>query len=204
MATIQDQLGQIDIYLLDQVLRGRITPGMKILDAGCGFGRNLVYFLRQGYEVFGADSNPQAVEATRSLAASLAPGFPQDNFRVEPVKSMSFPNFFADVLVSSAVLHFARDDQQFLAMLHGSWNALRPSGLFFCRLASSIGMEHQMKHLSGRRFLLPDGSERYLVDEPLLNKLTEELRGELVDPLKTTVVQNQRCMTTWVVRKNGT
>ena len=34
-------------------------------------------------------------------------------------------------------------------------------------------------------------------------RLTGELGGELMDPLKTTVVQNQRCMTTWIVRKHG-
>jgi hypothetical protein len=64
-------------------------------------------------------------------------------------------------------------------------------------------MEHQVKRIAGRRFALPDGSERYLVDEALLLNLTQELGGQLMDPLKTTVVQNQRCMTTWVVRKNG-
>jgi tellurite methyltransferase len=105
-------------------------------------------------------------------------------------------------VLSSAVLHFARDDQHFAAMLHGMWRVLKPGGMLFCRLASSIGMADQMKRLAGRRFLLPDGSQRYLVDEPLLVKLTHELGGQFVDPLKTTVVQNQRCMTTWIVRKD--
>jgi hypothetical protein len=82
------------------------------------------------------------------------------------------------------------------------FRVLKPGGLFFCRLASSIGMERQVKRRKGRRFLLPDGSERYLVDEALLVTLTEELGGQLMDPLKTTVVQNQRCMTTWIVRKD--
>jgi len=107
------------------------------------------------------------------------------------------------VVLSSAVLHFARGDDQFDAMLRGTWRVLKPGGLLFCRLASSIGMEQQVRRMDGRRFLLPDGSERYLVDEALLVELTEELGGRLLDPLKTTVVQNQRCMTTWVVRKNS-
>ena len=59
-----------------------------------------------------------------------------------------------------------------------------------------------MKRVAGRRFQLPDGSERYLVDQTLLMSLTQQLGGRLVDPLKTTVVQDQRCMTTWIVRKN--
>jgi len=199
---LQEQFGPIDIYLFDQLLRGRITPGMRILDAGCGSGRNLVYLLRSGYEVFGADSNRNAVEETRRLAASLAPALPGDNFRVEDLAEMSFPDAFADVVLSSAVLHFARDDDHFGAMLRGTWRVLKPGGLFFCRLASSIGIEEQIQLITGRRCLLPDGSERYLVDEKLLVSLTHELGGQLVDPVKTTVVQNQRSMTTWVVRKS--
>jgi SAM-dependent methyltransferase len=201
MPGLHEQFGQIDIYLFDQILRGRIVPTMRVLDAGCGSGRNLVYFLREGYEVFGVDADPQAVASVRRLAASLAPGLPEENFRVEDVEAMSFPNDFAGVVLSSAVLHFARDDNHFLAMLRGAWRVLKPGGLFFCRLASSIGMEQRMQRIAGRRFLLPDGSERYLVDEPLLGELTRELGGRLLDPLKTTVVQNQRCMTTWVVQK---
>jgi hypothetical protein len=64
-------------------------------------------------------------------------------------------------------------------------------------------MEQQVNPIGGRRHRLPDGTERYLVDEAFLMNLTRELGGELMDPLKTTVVQNQRCMTTWVVRKNA-
>ncbi|MCU1273061.1 MAG: Methyltransferase type 11 [Bryobacterales bacterium] len=203
MPDLHEQFGQIDIYLFDQLLRRRITPGMRILDAGCGFGRNLVYFLREGFEVVGVDADSQAVEATRRLAALLAPALPADNFRVETVEAMSFPDDFADLVISSAVLHFARSDDDFGAMLRGTWRVLKPGGLLFCRLASSIGMEHKAKRLTGRRFLLPDRSERYLVDEALLVKLTKDLGGELVDPLKTTVVQNQRCMTTWIVRKSA-
>jgi tellurite methyltransferase len=199
MSDLQQQFGPIDIYLFDQLLRGRIVPGMRVFDAGCGFGRNLVYLLRQGYEVFGVDAEAQAIEAVRSLA----PHLPAGNFRAERLETMSFPDGFADVVISSAVLHFARDDQQFQEMLRGTWRVLRDGGLFFCRLASSIGMEGRMRRIQGKRFLLPDGSERYLVDEELLIGLTRELGGRLLDPLKTSVVQDQRCMTTWVVRKDG-
>jgi tellurite methyltransferase len=202
MIDLNDEFGGIDIYLFDQLLRKRITAGMRILDAGCGSGRNLVYLLREGFEVFGVDSDPRALQATRRLAASIAPTLPMDNFRLETIESMSFPDAFADVVISSAVLHFASSDDHFRAMFQGAWRVLKPGGLFFCRLASSIGMENQAEHIAGRRFRLPDGSERYLVDEALLLKFTAEMSGQLSDPLKTTVVQNQRSMTTWVVRKN--
>ena len=198
---LQEQFGPIDIYLFDQLLRGRITPGLRVLDAGCGHGRNLVYLLREGYDVYGADADPEAIAAVRQLAATLAPQLPPDNFRAEPVEGMSVADDSMDVVISSAVLHFAQNGPHFLAMLRGSWRALKPGGLFFCRLASSIGIENQIEYRGDRRFLLPDGSERFLVDESLLLQCTRQLGGELLDPLKTTVVQGQRSMTTWVLRK---
>ncbi len=202
-STLQEQFGQIDIYLFDQLLKGRITPGMRILDAGCGSGRNLVYFLREGYEVFAADSNPDAVENVRSLARAFAPALPSTNLHVEPIERMTFEDACADVVLSSAVLHFAASDEQFMSMLLGSWRVLKPGGLFFCRLASTIGIETQVQQIQGRRHQLPDGSVRYLVDADLLTLLTEQLGGEFLDPLKTTVVHNQRSMTTWVLRKKS-
>ena len=195
------EFGQIDIYLFDQILRGRIAPGQRIVDAGCGGGRNLVYFFKNGFEIFGVDGDPRAIASVRSIASQLAPTLSEANFRVEPVEQMTFPNGFADVVLGSAVLHFARDDRQFSAMLREMWRVLKPGGLFFCRLASNIGMETRVQRIDGRRFVLPDGCERYLVDEAMLLGLTRDLGGRLLDPLKTTIVQDQRCMTTWVVEK---
>jgi tellurite methyltransferase len=203
LSDLERQFGQIDIYLFDQLLRGRLLPGMRVLDAACGGGRNLVYLLQSGFDVFGTDSDSRAIEAVRGLALQLAPHLPAKNFRVEPVERMTFPDAFADAVISSAVLHFARDDAQFDAMVREMWRVLQPGGMLFCRLASSIGMEDRVRPVGGRRFALPDGSERYLVDESLLMNLTDRLGGGLLDPLKTTIVQNQRCMTTWVVRKGN-
>jgi SAM-dependent methyltransferase len=198
---LRDLLGEIDIYLLDQVLRNRIRPGMAILDAGCGGGRNLVYFLRCGFAVHGVDSSAEAVAAVRALAARWAPELPAENFRTEPVEVISFPDASFDVAVSSAVLHFARDEEHFHAMVREMWRVLKPGGLLFARLASTIGLEKAVQPLGGRRYHLPDGSDRFLVDEAMLLALGKELGGRLADPIKTTNVQNMRCMTTWCLVK---
>jgi len=174
---------------------------MRVLDAGCGRGRNLVYLMRAGFDVYGVDEDPAAIAAVRSLAGSLAPHLPADHFRVEAVEAMSFPAAAADAVLSNAVLHFARDDAQFGGMVRGMWRVLAPGGMLFCRLASSIGMEDRVRPITGRRHRLPDGTERYLADEEFLMDWTRELGGSLLDPLKTTIVQHQRCMTTWVVGK---
>ncbi len=193
--------GSIDIYLFDQLLRQRIRPGMRVFDAGCGGGRNLIYLLQAGYDVRAVDADPGSIDAVRRLAASAAPSLPKENFRAERIDAHSFADASADVVISSAVLHFARDDDEFRAMLEGSWRVVAPGGLFFCRLASSIGIEGEIRQVSGRRHHLPDGSERYLVDEAMLLEWTGRLGGELADPIKTTVVAHRRSMTTWVVRR---
>lgn len=197
--SIQEQFGQIDIYVFDQILRGNIEPGMRVLDAGCGYGRNLVHLLRVGCEVFALDEDAEAVEHVRRLSASLQTGLPAENFLVGSIEQMPFPSGFADVVLCNAVLHFARDERHFRAMLAELWRVVKPGGMLFCRLGSRIGMDFQ--RLRGNVFLIPDGSEWFLVDEQMLLGLTEEMNAVLVDPLKTTIVQDYRCMTTWVLRK---
>ncbi len=201
MNDLATQFGPIDIYLFDQLLRGRLSPPMRVIDAGCGSGRNSHYLMAAGFDVRAVDASPEAVATTRALAARLAPALPSSNFRAEPVEAMSFADDEADVVLSVAVLHFARDDAHFEAMLRSMWRMLRPGGVLFCRLASNIGMESRMTPTTPGRFRMPDGSERYLVNEAMLLGWTRRLGGTLLDPLKTTVVQDQRCMTTWVVRK---
>ena len=201
MRNLATEFGDIDIYVFDQLLRGRITSGMRVLDAGCGGGRNLVFLMREGVEVCGADEDPAAIATLSALAARLAPSMSPKDFRVEPIESMSFPDDHADVVLASAVLHFARDDDHFRAMLASCWRVLRPGGLFFSRLASTVGLEGQLQSLGDHRFELPDGSTRYLVDEAFLAESAWALGGTLVDPLKTTLVHGKRSMTTWVLRK---
>jgi tellurite methyltransferase len=197
--SVQEQFGQIDIYVFDQILRGNIAPGMRVLDAGCGYGRNLVHLLREGCEIFALDADAAAVEHVRQLSASLETGLPTENFQAGSIEQMPFPDGSMDVVISNSVLHFARDDRHFRAMLAELWRVLRPGGMLFCRLGSRIGMDFEW--VQGNRFVVGDGSEWYLVDEEMLLGLTEEMNAVLVDPLKTTIVQDYRCMTTWVVRK---
>ena len=197
--TIQEQFGQIDIYVFDQILRGNIAPGMRVLDAGCGYGRNLVHLLREGCEVFALDASREGVAHGRQLAGILAPDLPAENFVVGAIEKMPFADGFADVVICNSVLHFARDEAHFLAMVTELWRVLRPGGMLFCRLGSRIGMEFE--RVRGHVYRIGDGSEWFLVDEAVLLQMTRQMKGILVDPLKTTIVQDYRCMTTWVLRK---
>lgn len=198
--TLREIYGNIDIYLFDQLLKGRYDASGKILDVGCGAGRNLFYFLHNDYEVFGIDPDPYAIKAVKELSATLAPANSLENFGVYSAENLPYENAAFDLIICNAVLHFAKDEQHFENMLRSIFRVLKSGGYFFSRLASDIGIETLVKPLGKRRYLLPDGSERFLVNEPMLVKYTDEL-GILYEPLKTTNVQNRRCMTTWCVQK---
>ncbi len=199
-AHLREQFGDIDIYLFDQLLRGQVALGMKVLDAGCGAGRNLVFLMRAGFEVWGVDESPDAIAHVRQLAASIAPQLEADRFRVERVEAMSLEDGSMDVVVSSAVLHFARDERHWNAMVHEMWRVLAPGGILFARLATTVGQPH-LQSVGGGRYVQPDGDTRFLVDHERLIDVTTALGGSFVDPLKSTVVHDRRSMGTWVVRK---
>lgn len=198
---LEEQFGGIDVYLFDQLLKGRFDPSMRILDAGCGPGRNLVYFLQEGFDVCAVDLSPEAIAQVRSLAHALAPHLLGENFRQEAVERMSFEGESFDAVLTSAVLHFARDEAQWWAMLREMWRVLKPGGIFFARLASSDGVEGYVEHLGGRRFRLRGGAEWLLADERMLREATDSLGGDLLEPLKTVVVHGARSMAVWCVRK---
>jgi ubiquinone/menaquinone biosynthesis C-methylase UbiE len=200
-STLLENFGYIDIYLFDQLLKGTYDSCQKVLDAGCGSGRNLVYFLRNGYEVYAIDPNPGAVEVVKLLAKSIAPAIPQTNFIVATAENLSFGDQYFDLVICSAVLHFADSEAHFDSMLHSLWRVLKPGGYLFARLASDIGIESLVLPIGKGRYLLPDGTERFLVNEQMLLNYTSSLNAKLHEPIKTTNVQNLRSMTTWCLQK---
>ena len=191
---LERQFGGIDIYLFDQLLRGRFDDRRRILDAGCGAGRNLVYFIAHGFDVCAIDADLSSVTAVKRIA-------PAADARHGQLTALPWDAHSMDAVISSAVLHFAEDRHHFEAMVREMWRVLRPGGLFFARLASSVGIEPLLPSPTGR-MRLPDGSDRYVVNEEMLLTLARDLDAILLDPIKSTNVQNQRVMTTWVMEKS--
>lgn len=198
-----EQFGNIDIYLFDQLLKGRFNNCKNILDAGCGNGRNLVYFLKNNFEVFGIDQDQKAIDELRILSKKVNSANSTGNFRVAFVEELPFEDAVFDIVICSAVLHFARDEDHFDKMLRSMWRVLKPHGFLFARLASDIGIENRVTSMGNGICYLPDGSCRYLVNEKLLLEYTKKLQASLYEPIKTTNVQNIRAMTTWCLQKNG-
>jgi len=197
---IKSQLQRTDIYIIDQLLKGRFDHVNSVLDVGCGSGRNLVYFLQNNYKVYGLDPNAARLYDAQQLAVELSPSTPISNFKIGKAEQIPFEQNF-DLVICNAVLHFAENKTQFEAILFSIWNKLTDNGILFIRLASDIGIEKLVKPIDNGIYLLPDGSKRYLVSEQMLLEYTNKLKAQLLEPLKTTNVQNLRCMTTWILKK---
>ncbi|MDR1990488.1 MAG: class I SAM-dependent methyltransferase [Acidobacteriaceae bacterium] len=201
-ADVRQQFGDIDIYLFDQLLRGRFDRRTRVLDAGCGRGRNLSYFFQHGYDVRAADVDAAAMRSVQQLAETCGVTLAPDALYCGSLDSLPWADHAVDAVICSAVLHFARDEADARAMLDEMWRILAPGGLFFARLATSIGLEDRLPAAVGR-MTLPDGSDRFVVDEATLRGWTDALNGVWLDPIKTTNVNHQRAMTTWVIEKRA-
>jgi len=197
-------LGRMDVYLIDQFMKGRFRAAPRVLDAGCGAGRNLDLFLTGGHEVWIVDPAAAPLKSARRHAARLGAPVPEERIHLGAIENLELPADYFDVVLSIAVLHFARDVGHWTDMVDTLWARLAPGGTLFARLASSIGIEDRVRATTPGRFRLPEGSERYLVTLDDLIATTERLGGELVEPIKTVNVQDQRCMTTWIVRRRFT
>jgi SAM-dependent methyltransferase len=197
MDPLAELVGNTDIYLLDQILKGRYGSHGCLLDAGAGHGRNLRWFAGQGFEVFGTDQDPGAVARLQRNY----PGVPADHFQVAAVEALPFPDARFDHVVCCAVLHFARNPAHFDAMFAELVRVLRPGGSLFARVATDVGLADRMIPLGEGRFTMPDGSDRYLLTRAALDSLLRQHRLRLLEPFKTVLVDELRSMTVLVIGK---
>ena len=196
--SLQELIGNTDIYLLDQILKGRYKQDDKILDAGCGGGRNLVWFLKNEMEVYGIDKDTVPINYLKSLHTN----FDKERFQVADIRNIPFENNFFDHVISSAVLHFAKSVSHFKEMMNEMVRVLKPGGSLFIRMTSNIGIENKVTLIEKGVYQIPDGSTRFLLTPPLLNEIMQENNLSFIDPLKTVNVNNVRCMSTLVLMKN--
>lgn len=196
-------LGNVDIYLLDQILKGRFTKEMKILDAGCGEGRNAVYFIQNGYQIYGIDPNEVAVQYCRFLSKSLNPEFDAHRFQVGRLEEIPFHAEAFDAVICSAVLHFAENVDNFWQMISEINRILKPGGIFWFRMTTGFGgMLEESQDLNNGKFLLPDGSERFLLTQAHVDNLEKMGFRHLENP-KSIIVHGQRAMGVFVMEKEA-
>lgn len=194
-------LGNIDLYLLDQILKGRFNPKMKILDAGCGEGRNIVYFLKNNYHVSGIDCNPGAIQMVQFVSRSLNPNHSKENFVVGNLEKMPYEDHTFDVILCSAVLHFSKNHQHFDDMMREICRVTKTGGIIFIRTASLIGIEEFMMETEEGCYNLPDGSTRYLIHRHHMSDIPVNYGLEYIEPFKTVNVADKRCMSNLIFNK---
>jgi ubiquinone/menaquinone biosynthesis C-methylase UbiE len=194
-------LGNVDIYLLDQMLKGRFTMEMKILDAGCGEGRNAVYFIQKDYQIFGIDPNELAIQYCRYLGKSLNPEFDAHRFQEGKLEDIPFHSQAFDVVICSAVLHFAENVDNFWQMIREIHRVMKPGGVFWFRMTTAFGgILEQSTDLGGGKYSLPDGTERFVFLPEYVDKL-QEIGFTFLEPMKTVLIPGQREMGVFVMEK---
>ncbi|MGV8946059.1 MAG: class I SAM-dependent methyltransferase [Lutibacter sp.] len=194
--SLEENIKGIDIYILDQILKDRYQPGSKILDAGCGNGRNLKWFYRAGFKIYGIDPDMERVKQCKELYQ-----LQQENFIRATIEEMPYESNSFDHVICNAVLHFAEDLSHFYKMLEELLRILKPQGTLFIRVASNFGIENQVKLIGDGIYMLPDGSALFLLTQKILEKIQVKYSISLLENVKTTIVHNQRCMTTLVIQK---
>jgi tellurite methyltransferase len=195
--SLRELIGDTDIYLFDQIMKGRYDAADKILDAGCGGGRNLHWFLRNRIDITGLDGDAEAITYLKTVYPLLLP----DKLLIGQVEMMPFPNNTFDHVISSAVLHFADGAEHFKKMMAEIVRVLKPGGSLFVRMTSDIGIENKITHVGKGVYLIPDGTERFLLTKSLLTEIMKQNRLSFLEPLKTVNVDDLRCMGTLVLQK---
>ena len=143
------QIINTDIYLIDQILKGRYNGGGKLLDAGCGGGRNISWFVLQpNFDVYAIDIDLNVINHLLQVYPSLKQG----QVHCTTVQSLPFPDTFFDHIICSTLLHFANSKEDFLQMFSELNRVLKPGGSLFTRIASDIGIETSILPLGDGRF----------------------------------------------------
>ena len=196
MNGLKNILGKTDIYLLDQILKNRYSPTDKILDAGCGNGRNMHWFYKNDYAIYGLDKDAKSIEYAQNLYPKI-----KENIAVSSLGNIPFNNCFFNHIISNAVLHFAKNTSHFETMFTELIRVLKVNGSLFIRMTSSIGIENLITKISDSVYTIPDGTIRYLLTKEQANHLIKTHQLSLLEPLKTVIVNDKRAMTTLVLKK---
>lgn len=182
-----DQFNKVDVYLLDQYFKGNFHKQLSILDIGCGKGRNSIPFINNGFNI-------DLVDPTCNIPEEYLNSFEEADIQTyNPRKKYNF-------IICNAVLHFCNSTDEFLDDFNRICSWLQPGGVLFIRMTSDFGIDTQQE-LGEGRYVLKDGTTRFLLNKELLNKIISNNNLIKVEPVKTSLVEDLRAMTTLVLSR---
>lgn len=188
-----DLIGNVDIYIIDQILKGRYLAGSSILDAGCGSGRNLKWFYQNDFHLTGIDAVAERILEAKANYPTFSNNFSVGNLDLLPFGENEF-----DHVICSAVLHFAESKAHFDAMFSQLVRVLKPEGTLFIRVASDIGLNDKKPWVEDN---VTKTEGNFYVTREIISELLKAFPLRLIEPVKTTNVQDLRAMTTLVFQK---
>jgi len=193
---INNHFGDIDLFLMDAILKGQIPENGSVLDVGCGEGRNGIYFMRNGYEYLGVDTDDSKLKLLEYLASSLSNVHAK--FRESSIQNFTIESQF-DIALCLRVFHFARDEKDFIDMWRSTVDKLKSGGIIFVSMDSAI--ENTLaKSLPDGLHEFPDGKVRFCLREDLYAQIRKGF--EEIEPLRTVVHHEKRAQSFFLLRKS--
>jgi 2-polyprenyl-3-methyl-5-hydroxy-6-metoxy-1,4-benzoquinol methylase len=194
--TLKNEINGIDIYLLDQILKGRYHNKDVILDAGCGNGRNLKWFYNNDFTIYGVDLN-----AKRLDKAKIQYSDQKEHFSIQNITTLNFEKEKFNHIICNAILHFAINKQDFMVMITELLRVLKPNGTIFIRMATIESLTDKVVQVSEGVYKLPDKTTRFLLTKDLLKHIQTKFNLVLLERFKFVNVDDLRCMATLILQK---
>jgi len=192
---LNSALGNADLILIDQILKNRFHKQMKILDAGCGEGRNMVYFIKNDFRIYGIDANVDAIRLAKLYCRSLNNTFEVENIQNFAIEQNPFPDHFFDAIICLNVLHSAKNQNDFFLWFEQLFRMLHSRGFLLLSLQSQIGVSqnHQQDDPNGRNNM---GNENfYLLTENVLQEILKLDFLKTIENTKTILIDNKKSHT---------
>lgn len=136
--TFFDGTVNVDMFSLYETFTQHLAPGAKVLDAGCGSGRDAKAFLEMGYQVEAFDASSAMVELAREHT-----GLP---VQVKTFADVDWKEEFDGIWCCASLLHVPAEELP--GVMRKLAGALKPGGVWYVSFKSGDGE----REVNGRRF----------------------------------------------------
>lgn len=124
---------------------GRLAPGSRLLDGGCGLGDWTLHFTRAGFPTLGLDISRATVEL-------LQRRFPEAEFAVGDIRATGLPDGAFDAYFSWGTFEHFQDGLG--ACVSEAWRVLKPGGWLFVSVPFD-NLRHSLRAVLLDRYRAP-------------------------------------------------